>query len=139
MDGFDLTEARLIRLRQDIDALLPFHDPQVRQEIFRLLAMGTRKGLDLFPRFRNAIGYRPTPPAPGDGTGSADGRGSEMEALPDRHRARLWPSGPKLQRPGRRAAGCCAASGGAARVRVCIRRRWAANRRLTFLGATQRR
>ena len=98
MDGFDLTEARLIRLRQDIDALLPFHDPQVRQEIFRLLAMGTRKGLDLFPRFRNAIGYRPTPPAPGDGTGSADGRGLEMEALPDRHRATLWPYRPQRER-----------------------------------------
>lgn len=98
MDDIDLTEARLIRLRQDIDGLLSDSDPQVRQDIFRLLSIGAREGLDLFPRFRDAIAHRPGLPAPDGGAELAGSHGLEMEALPERHRATLWPYRPKRRR-----------------------------------------
>ncbi len=94
MDDFDLEAARLIRLRQDIDALLPDRDAQTRQDIFRLLSMGTRKGLDLFPRFRAAIAHREIPSIGHDETPPLDGPGLEVNILPERQRATLWPYRP---------------------------------------------
>ena len=94
MDDFDLEAARLIRLRQDIDALLPDRDAQTRQNIFRLLSMGTRKGLDLLPRFRAAIAHREIPSIGHDETPPLDGPGLEVDILPERQRATLWPYRP---------------------------------------------
>ena len=95
MDGFDLQAARLIRLQQDIDALLPNHDTQTRLDIFRLLSIGTREGLDLFPRFRAAIAHRLTSaPRHAEPAPVAD-YGLEVDLLPERQRATLWPYRPR--------------------------------------------
>ena len=109
MAGFDLAEARLVRLRQDVDALLSNADPQAREEIVRLLAIGVSAGLDLFPRFRAMVA--PWVGAPvahgdagvdavggptGDPTGGPRG-GLEMEPLPVRQQATLWPYRPRRQ------------------------------------------
>lgn len=95
MDGFDLDAVRLVRLRQEIDALLPHCDGPMRQEVFQRLAVGTRHGLDLFPQFRAAIERRrmPTPlrgePAP------VAAPGLEVDILPERQQATLWPYRPR--------------------------------------------
>ncbi len=94
MDDFDLEAARLIRLRQDIDALLPNRDAQTRQDIFRLLSMGTREGLDLFPRFRAGIAHRQIPLIGHEDAPPVAGLGLEVDILPERQRATLWPYRP---------------------------------------------
>jgi hypothetical protein len=92
MDQFNLGAARLVRLRQDIDTLLPDDDPAMREEICRLLVMGTGEGLDLFPQFRDLVGRWSKPSA--DAAPPVLGDGLEMEALPERRRATLWPYRP---------------------------------------------
>jgi hypothetical protein len=94
MDQFNLDAARLVRLRQDIDTLLPSDDPAVREEICRLLVRHTSDSLDLFPQFRDAIGRWSKPRAGADAVPSILGEGLEMEALPERRRATLWPYRP---------------------------------------------
>jgi hypothetical protein len=94
MDQFNLDAARLVRLRQDIDTLLPSDDPAVREEICRLLVRHTSESLDLFPQFRDAIGRWSKPRAGADAVPSILGEGLEMEALPERRRATLWPYRP---------------------------------------------
>jgi hypothetical protein len=42
MDPCNLDAARLVRMRQNIDALLPDDDPPAREEICRLLLTRTR-------------------------------------------------------------------------------------------------
>jgi hypothetical protein len=94
MDQFNLDAARLVRLRQDIDALLPDDDPTAREEICRLLFMDTGESLDLFPQFRDAVGRWSKLGAGADGAPSILGEELEMEALPERRRATLWPYRP---------------------------------------------
>ena len=94
MDQFNLDAARFVRLRQDIDALLPDDDTAVREEICRLLVMGTGEGLDLFPQFRDVVGRWSKPRAGADSAPSILGEGLEIEALPERRRATLWPYRP---------------------------------------------
>src|SRR5450631_4080361 len=94
MDQFNLGAARLVRLRQDIDALLPDDDQAVREAICRLLVMHTSESLDLFPQFRDAVGRWSKPRAGADAAPSVLGEGLEMEALPERRRATLWPYRP---------------------------------------------
>jgi TniQ protein len=98
MAGFDLTEARLVRLRQDVEALLSNEDPQAREDIFRLLAIGTRAGLDLFPRFRAMVAPLLIPSVPHGRAGADASGGLEMEALPERQQATLWPYRPQRLR-----------------------------------------
>lgn len=102
MDGFDLVAPRLIRLRQDIDALFPTDDPQLREDILRLLSIAAREGLDLIPRLRNMLEHWPTylphsPPAPDDRREAIDNSRLEIGALPERRGATLWPYRPKRQ------------------------------------------
>ena len=94
MDQFNLDAARLVRLWQDIDALLPGDDPAVREEICRLLVIHTSESLDLFPQFRDAVGRWSKPRAGADVAPSVLGEGLGMEALPERRRATLWPYRP---------------------------------------------
>jgi hypothetical protein len=94
VDQFNLAAARLVRLRQDIDALLPDDDPAVREAICRLLVMRTGEDLDLFPQFRDVVGRWSKPRAGADSAPSILGEGLEMEALPERRRATLWPYRP---------------------------------------------
>jgi hypothetical protein len=99
VDGFDLTAARLRRLQQDLDALLPDDDPQARQTIFDMLSIGVREGLDLFPRFRDALqsmrnGRADAAPIKDDNPRPSD-QALEMEVLGDPQRATLWPYRPK--------------------------------------------
>jgi hypothetical protein len=97
---FDLDAARLVRLQQDLDALLPDNDLNLRQEILRWLSVGAQQGLDLIPLFRDALRslqrHPPTSESAENGT-SKSGNGSdlEMEALPAPHCATLWPYRPK--------------------------------------------
>jgi hypothetical protein len=98
MARFDLTEAKFVRLRQDVDALLSNEDAQAREDIFRLLAIGTRAGLDLFPRFRAMVAPWLRAPVP-HGRAGADASGSlEMDVLPERQQATLWPYRPQRLR-----------------------------------------
>jgi len=55
VSDFDLESARLIRVQQDLDALLPGEDPTVRAEIPGWLSAGARQGLDLMPAFRRTL------------------------------------------------------------------------------------
>lgn len=102
MAGFDLTEARLVRLRQDVDALLADEDPQAREDIVRLLAIGVGAGLDLFPRFRAMVAPWAGAPVPHShgGADAVDGSGDglEIEPLPERQQATLWPYRPRRHR-----------------------------------------
>jgi hypothetical protein len=96
VDGFDLRAARLLRLQQDLDALLPDEDPQLRRTIFRLLSIGLRDGLDLVPRFRDGLRWlskgRAHVPAESDRSSNS---ALEMEVLGEPQRATLWPYRPK--------------------------------------------
>lgn len=94
MDGFDLTAARLVRLRQDIDALLPWHDAGTRQEIFRYLSMATREGLDMFPQFRAVIARRPALEAQRADPAPVADHELEIDVLPEQRRVTLWPYRP---------------------------------------------
>ena len=87
MAGFDLAETRLVRLRQDVDALLSNEDPQAREDIFRLLAIGAGAGLDLFPRFRAMVAPWLGTPVTHHRAGADASDGLEMEALPERQQA----------------------------------------------------
>jgi hypothetical protein len=101
MPGFDLESARLVRLQQDLDALLPGEDPTVRAEILGWLSAGARQGLDLMPAFRRTL-YASQKSSPARRTAeqfdapSAFDPGLEMAVLPAPHRATLWPVRPKL-------------------------------------------
>jgi hypothetical protein len=88
MAGFDLAAARLVRLRQDVDALLSNEDPQAREDIFRLLAIGAGAGLDLFPRFRAMVAPWLGTPVPHHRAGADASDGLEMEALPERQQGK---------------------------------------------------
>jgi len=98
--GFDLDAARLIRLQQDLDSLLPDEEEGPRRELLEWLLVGARQGVDLIPSFRDALRWqRDNPPAATAtevGTPPARGdSGLEMEALPTPRRATLWPCRPK--------------------------------------------
>src|SRR5271165_1198281 len=100
VDGFDLDAARLIRLQQDLDRLLPDEEEGPRRELLQWLLVGARQGVDLIPSFRDALRWqRKNPPAAtatGVGTPPARGdSGLEMEPLPTPRRATLWPCRPK--------------------------------------------
>jgi hypothetical protein len=99
--GFDLKSARLVRLQQDLDALLPGEDPSARAEILHWLSLGARQGLDLMPSFRRTLqSFQRQSPARGtaerNSAPSESGCGLAMEVLPALHRATLWPVRPKL-------------------------------------------
>jgi hypothetical protein len=101
MPGFDLESTRLVRLQQELDALLPGEDLTVRAEILRWLSAGARQGLDLVPAFRRTLhAFQKSSPARGSAepfeASSAFGPGLEMAVLPAPHRATLWPVRPKL-------------------------------------------
>ena len=55
MTGFDLQAARLARLQQEFDALLPQDDLNLRQKMTDWVADGARQGVDLIPSFREAL------------------------------------------------------------------------------------
>ena len=100
MAGLDLNAARLVRLEQALDALLPDDDPTLRQEIFRWLSIGAQQGLDLIPLFRERMRSLQSRPFGREASEEGSGRpkvgfGLEMEALPAAHRATLWPYRPK--------------------------------------------
>jgi hypothetical protein len=98
--AFDLPAARLVRLQQDLDALLPGEDPTVRAAILRWLSVGARQGLDLMPAFRRTLrSFQQHAPARRTVARSdlpSDDDGLVMEVLPVLHRATLWPVRPKL-------------------------------------------
>lgn len=101
MPAFDLPAARLVRLQQDLDALLPGEDPIVRAAILRWLSVGARQGLDLMPAFRRTLrSFQQHAPARRTAARrdipSDDGDDLVMEVLPALHRATLWPVRPKL-------------------------------------------
>ena len=101
MPDFDLTAARLIRLQQDLDALLPGEDAHVRADILRWLSLGAKQGLDLMPSFRRTLrSFQRHPPAlrtaERNVTPSNDSGALVMEVLPPLHRATLWPVRPKI-------------------------------------------
>lgn len=101
MPGFDLESARLVRLQQELDALLPGEDPTVRAEILGWLSAGAQRGLDLMPAFRRTLrAFQKSSPARRTAerleASSALGTGLEMTVLPAPHRATLWPVRPKL-------------------------------------------
>jgi hypothetical protein len=56
--------------------------------------MGAGEDLDLFPQFRDVVGRWSKPRAGADATPSILGEGLEIEALPERRRATLWPYRP---------------------------------------------
>ena len=98
MAGFDLDAARVVRMQQDLEALLPHDDEVLRQEILRLLTIGARQHANLIPLLRDALRSRQKRPTPATsakiGT-DHDDAGLEMEALPTVRRATLWPCRPK--------------------------------------------
>lgn len=97
MEGFDLTAARLIRLRQNIDELLSNSPPELREDLFRLLSKMPREGLDAFSQFRDNLPYSHKVQGTDELAMSVDASGLEMEILPERHRATLWPYRPKRE------------------------------------------
>jgi len=99
MPGFDLESARLVRLQQELDALIPGEDPTVRAEILGWLSAGARQGLDLMPAFgRTLHAFQKSSPARGtaEQSDASSALGLEMAVLPAPHRATLWPVRPKL-------------------------------------------
>ena len=101
MTDFDLTSARLLRLQQEIDALLPGEDPKTRAGILRWLSLGARRGLDLMPPFRRMLTpfQKREPARQTAGWNDAapeSGRGLEIAVLPAPQRATLWPIRPKI-------------------------------------------
>ena len=101
MPDFDLDSARLVRLQQDLDALLPGEDQNARAEILHWLSLGVRQGLDLMPSFRRTLrSFQKHPTArrtaERNDTPSESGCGLAMEILPAAQRATLWPVRPKL-------------------------------------------
>jgi hypothetical protein len=98
MARFNLAEARLVRLRQDVDALVSNEDAQAREDIFQLLAIGTRAGLDLFPRFRAMVAPWLRAPVPRGRAGADANSDFEMDVLPERQQATLWPYRPQRLR-----------------------------------------
>jgi TniQ len=95
MDEFNLDAARLVRMRQDIDALLPDDDPAAREEIRRLLLRRTNDGLDLFPLFRDAVSQWSKPRADAGRAPPVLGEELEIEILPEPRRATFWPYRPR--------------------------------------------
>ena len=88
----------MVRLRQDVDAPLSNEDAQAREDIFRLLAIGTRAGLDLFPRFRAMVAPWLRAPVPHGRAGADANSGFEIDGLPERQQATLWPYRPQRLR-----------------------------------------
>jgi hypothetical protein len=98
---FDLKSARLVRLQQGLDALLPGEDPIARAEILHWLSLGARQGLDLMPAFHRTLrSFQKHAPArrtaERNDAASESGATLAMEVLPAPHRATLWPVRPKL-------------------------------------------
>ena len=135
MPAFDLPAARLVRLQQDLDALLPGEDPTVRAEILHWLSVGARQGLDLMPSFRRTLrSFQKHAPARETAerrdVPSQHGDGLVMEVLPELHRATLWPVRPKLL-PGELLSSWLwrVARVGCPSQRFRARRNWRASRR----------
>jgi len=103
---FDLRAARVARLRQYLEAALPTRDPHLLPDMIRVLAPWAAEGLDVIrlvePVFRRS-GIGSILPGPHD-TGRHDsppnlGGAGELgfDALPDHHRATLWPFRPRIR------------------------------------------
>ena len=102
MDNFDLEAACLVRLRQELEALLANAEPACRERIIALFSVRPQDGLEAIPQLRAVLGprLRRWPwPAPGgeNGTGPVGDAAWEVEALPDQPRATLWPYRPKRE------------------------------------------
>jgi hypothetical protein len=102
MDDFDLEAACLVRLRQDLEALLANVEPACRERIIALFSIRPRDGLEAIPQLRAVLGPRlrrwPWPaPAGENGTGPVGDAEWEVEALPEQPRATLWPYRPKRE------------------------------------------
>jgi len=104
VDGFDLAAARVIRLRQAIDALLPADDPHTRQQIVQLLAPAARQGVDVLPMLRAMLPESTRLRRPHGGTprrqsaSAAHGSALDIEVLRELPRATLWPYRPRPER-----------------------------------------
>lgn len=96
--AFDLEGLRLRRLRQDLDAAFPGEaDAALRDELFRILAIGIGWGVDVTSVVCRLRAKSP-PPGVAEEAGMEPGRGGvelEMDALPEPRRATLWPYRPK--------------------------------------------
>jgi len=104
VDGFDLAAARVIRLRQAIDALLPADDPHTRQQIVHLLAPAARQGVDVLPMLRamlpkSALLRRSGGETPRSRSApAAHGSALDVEVLRELPLATLWPYRPRPER-----------------------------------------
>jgi hypothetical protein len=102
MDDFDLDAACLVRLRQDLEALLANVDTACRERIIALFSIRPRDGLEAIPQLRALLSPRPRAwpwPAPArenDARPVSDAEW-EVEALPEQPRATLWPYRPKRE------------------------------------------
>jgi hypothetical protein len=102
MDDFDLDAACLVRLRQDLEALLADVDTACRERIIALFSIRPRDGLEAIPQLRALLSPRPRAwpwPAPArenDARPVSDAEW-EVEALPEQPRATLWPYRPKRE------------------------------------------
>jgi hypothetical protein len=102
MEEFDLDAACRIRLRQDLEALLADAEPTCREQIIALCCIHPRASIEALPRLRAVLGpYLQRWPWPsaarGDDAGPASNIDLEIEALPERPRATLWPYRPKRE------------------------------------------
>ena len=90
MVEFDLEAACLIRLRQELGALLAHAEPTCRERIMAMVCRRPREGLEIMPQLRAALGPRlqrwpwPDDAVHGDHTGPADDAGLAVEPLADR-------------------------------------------------------
>jgi hypothetical protein len=100
MDEFELDAACLIRLRQDLEALLQDDDPACREQTIALCSIYPPASVEALPRLRKVLGPRlrrwPWPSVAADAS-PADDTGLEIEALPERPRATLWPYRPRRE------------------------------------------
>jgi len=103
MVEFDLEAACLIRLRQELGALLAHAEPECRERIMAMVCRWPRAGLEIMPQLRAALGPRlqrwpwPDDAVHGDHTGPADDAGLAVEPLADPPLATLWPHRPKRE------------------------------------------
>jgi len=103
MVEFDLEAACLIRLRQELGALLAHAEPTCRERIMAMVCRRPREGLEIMPQLRAALGPRlqrwpwPDDAVHGDHTGPADDAGLAVEPLADPPLATLWPHRPKRE------------------------------------------
>jgi hypothetical protein len=91
--------ARLDRLRQELEDLLPKHDPDLFGQMYRLLAPSVADGLDIMPRIRPLFAGDGIYPAQEPTLPTHDNRRAEQlgfEDLPLPRRATLWPYRPDI-------------------------------------------